>query len=410
MTPTAFSYVSGVSAEPLLGSTIGQALASAAERWPERPALISPSHGVAWTWKELRARTRDLAAGLLALGLRRGERIGVWSLNRPEWTLTQFAAAEAGLVFVTINPAYRLHELEYALKKVGCAALVVATRFKTSDFIGMVNALAPELASAKPGALKAQKLPDLRIVAQIGETAAGTLAFEEVARIGGAGELRGAGGDARRNSVRRRRQHSVHQRHDRFAQGRHAQPPQHPQQRLFHRPCDAADARGPHLHSGAAVSLLRHGDGQSGGGYARRGDGLSRRGLRSAGDPEDRGVPALHGAVRRPHNVYRRARPSGIWQLRSLLVADGHHGGRALSDRGDAESDRAHAHARRDDRLWHDRDEPGQLPEFDRGHDRAPRLDDRPRAFSCRGEGDRPTGPHSSARESGANSARAAIP
>jgi len=188
MTPTAFSYVSGVSAEPLLGSTIGQQLDEAAARWPERPALISPSHGVAWTWKELRARTSDLAAGLLALGLRRGERIGVWSLNRPEWTLTQFAAAEAGLVFVTINPAYRLHELEYALRKVGCAALVVATRFKTSDFIGMVNALAPELASAKPGALKAQKLPDLRIVAQIGESAAGTLAFEEVARLGGAGE------------------------------------------------------------------------------------------------------------------------------------------------------------------------------------------------------------------------------
>src|SRR5271170_1990169 len=188
MTPTAFSYVSGVSAEPLLGSTIGQQLDEAAARWPERPALISPSHGVAWTWKELRARVRDLAAGLLALGLKRGERIGVWSLNRPEWTLTQFAAAEAGLVFVTINPAYRLHELEYALRKVGCAALVVATRFKTSDFIGMVNALAPELASAKPGALKAQKLPDLRIVAQIGESAAGTLAFEEVARLGGAGE------------------------------------------------------------------------------------------------------------------------------------------------------------------------------------------------------------------------------
>ena len=211
MAPTAFSYVSGVSAEPLLGSTIGQALASAAERWPERPALISPSHGVAWTWEELRARTRDLAAGLLALGLRRGERIGVWSLNRPEWTLTQFAAAEAGLVFVTINPAYRLHELEYALKKVGCAALVVATRFKTSDFIGMVNALAPELASAKPGALKAQKLPDLRIVAQIGETAAGTLALRGGRADRRRGRTRGAGGDARRNSVRRRRQHPVHQ-------------------------------------------------------------------------------------------------------------------------------------------------------------------------------------------------------
>jgi fatty-acyl-CoA synthase len=185
---SAFSYVSGIGEEPLLGATIGQALATAAARWPDRPALISPSHGVSWTWSELRARARDLAAGLLALGLKRGERIGVWSLNRPEWALTQFAAAEAGLIFVTINPAYRLHELEYALNKVDCAALVVATRFKTSDFIGMVNALAPELARAEPGALRAAKLPTLRIVAQIGEQAPGTLAFEDVAKRGGPAE------------------------------------------------------------------------------------------------------------------------------------------------------------------------------------------------------------------------------
>ena len=188
MTVTAFSYVSGASEEPLLGRTIGQQLDEAARRWPERPALISPSHGVAWSWRELRARVHDLAAGFLALGLKRGERIGVWSLNRPEWTLTQFAAAEAGLVFVTVNPAYRLHELEYALRKVGCAALVVATRFKTSDFIGMVNALAPELGSAQPGALRAKRLPDLRIVAQIGDTSPGTVAFADVARSGGAAE------------------------------------------------------------------------------------------------------------------------------------------------------------------------------------------------------------------------------
>jgi fatty-acyl-CoA synthase len=185
---SAFSYVSGASDEPLLGQTIGQALEVAAGRWADRPALISPSHGVAWTWREFRERVSNLAAGLLKLGLKRGERIGVWSLNRPEWTLTQFAAAEAGLVFVTINPAYRLHELEYALKKVGCAALVVATRFKTSDFIGMVNTLAPELAGAERGALKAAKLPALRIVIQIGEQAPGTVAFEAVGGIGGPSE------------------------------------------------------------------------------------------------------------------------------------------------------------------------------------------------------------------------------
>jgi len=179
---TALSYVSGPSQEPLLGMTVGQALARAAELWPDRPALISQSHGVSWTWRELRERARRLASGLLALGLQRGERIGCWSLNRPEWTLTQFAAAEAGLVFVTINPAYRLHELEYALTKVGCAALVTATSFKTSDFIGMINALALELARSRPGALNAAKLPDLRRVIQIGETAPGSLAFDEVAK------------------------------------------------------------------------------------------------------------------------------------------------------------------------------------------------------------------------------------
>jgi fatty-acyl-CoA synthase len=196
---SAFSYVCGASDESLLGATIGQALETAAALWPARPALISPSHGVSWNWAEFRARARDLAAGLLALGLRRGERIGVWSLNRPEWTLTQFAAAEAGLVFVTINPAYRLHELEYALKKVGCAALVVATRFKSSDFIGMVNALAPELASAPPGALTSAKLPDLRVVIQIGERAPGTLGFEEVTKLGGPGEI--AALDAMRDEI-----------------------------------------------------------------------------------------------------------------------------------------------------------------------------------------------------------------
>jgi fatty-acyl-CoA synthase len=179
---TAPSYVSGVSDEPLLGMTIGQALARAAELWPRRPALLSPSHGVSWTWGEFRERVRRLATGLMALGLKRGDRIGCWSLNRPEWTLTQFAAAEAGLIFVTINPAYRLHELEYALSKVGCAALVTATSFKTSDFIGMINKLAPELERCPPGALRSARLPDLRTVIQIGERAPGTLAFEAVAK------------------------------------------------------------------------------------------------------------------------------------------------------------------------------------------------------------------------------------
>ena len=97
---------------------------------------------------EFAERVDALAAGFLALGLERGARIGIWSLNRPEWTLTQFAAAKAGLILVTINPAYRLSELEFALAKVGCAAIVTATAFKTSNYMEMLNTLLPELAKS----------------------------------------------------------------------------------------------------------------------------------------------------------------------------------------------------------------------------------------------------------------------
>ena len=119
MTEKIDSYVCGISDAPLLGETIGHALDKAVARWGDREALVSPSHNVRWTWKEFAERVDALAAGFLALGLQRGERIGIWSLNRPEWTLTQFAAARAGLILVTINPAYRLSELEFALHKVG---------------------------------------------------------------------------------------------------------------------------------------------------------------------------------------------------------------------------------------------------------------------------------------------------
>jgi fatty-acyl-CoA synthase len=184
------SYVSGVSDVPLLGHTIGHALDRAAAAWGDRTALISRAQGVRWTWRELRDRADAFAAGLLALGLRRGDRIGIWSLNRAEWALTQFAAARAGLVLVTINPAYRLSELEFALNKVGCAALVTATGFKNSDYIGMVKTLAPELATSVPGKLSAARLPHLRIVIQIGGLpVAGAIPFDEVAARGVEAEL-----------------------------------------------------------------------------------------------------------------------------------------------------------------------------------------------------------------------------
>jgi fatty-acyl-CoA synthase len=144
---------------------------------------------VRWTYAELGARVDALAAGLLALGLEPGDRIGIWSPNNFEWVVTQFATAKAGLVLVNINPAYRLTEVEYALNKVSCRALITATRFKTSDYVGMVNALAPELASCQPGQLKAARLPTLEIVVEIADAPSpGMIGFGDIYGFGTARE------------------------------------------------------------------------------------------------------------------------------------------------------------------------------------------------------------------------------
>jgi fatty-acyl-CoA synthase len=189
MTAAELSYVHGASAVPLIGETIGRHFDRTVARWGDRPGLIVRQQGIRWTYRELAQKVNAFAAGLLALGLQPGERIGIWSPNNAEWVVTQFATAKAGLILVNINPAYRLSEVEYALNKVGCRALVTATSFKTSDYIGMVNTLAPELSHARPGHLDAAKLPDLRIVIQIGDTPApGTIPFENVFAMGGTAE------------------------------------------------------------------------------------------------------------------------------------------------------------------------------------------------------------------------------
>ena len=182
-TSTAISYVHGAVDTPLLGETIGQNLDRTASRFPDTEALVVRSQGVRWTYRELVQKAEAFAAGLLALGVKRGDRVGIWSLNNSEWVVTQFATAKAGIILVNINPSYRLHELEFALNKVGCVALITATRFKTSDYIGLLTQLAPELTTSRPGALRAARLPDLRIILQIGGTSAGTIAFCDVATL-----------------------------------------------------------------------------------------------------------------------------------------------------------------------------------------------------------------------------------
>ena len=158
------SYVCGTSSVPLLYKTVGVALEDAASRWGDRPALIVRHQNIRWTYRELNEAAERFAAGLLRLGLQPGDRVGIWSPNRYEWVLTQFATAKAGLILVNVNPAYRIAELEFALNKVGCKALIVAPSFKSSNYIGMLQQLAPELATSAVGDLQAARLPTLRTV------------------------------------------------------------------------------------------------------------------------------------------------------------------------------------------------------------------------------------------------------
>src|SRR5580658_8140697 len=175
------SWVKGAGAPPLLETTIGEALDAAVARWGAREALVSAHQRIRYSWAQLAAQADAFAAGLLALGLEPGDRIGIWSPNSAEWVITQFAAAKAGLILVTINPAYRLHELEYTLNKVGVKALVCAESFKTSDYVGMVESLAPEIADAFPGALQAERLPTLRAVIKAGgDTRPGWFEFDDI--------------------------------------------------------------------------------------------------------------------------------------------------------------------------------------------------------------------------------------
>jgi fatty-acyl-CoA synthase len=183
------SYVHGASAKPLIGETIGVNFDRTAERFADRDALIFRYQDIRWTWRELKERVDAFAAGLMVLGLPRGERIGIWSPNNAEWVVAQFATAKAGLILVNINPAYRTTELEYALNKAGCAALITAARFKSSDYLAMLAELAPELKIAVPGSLHTARLPDLRLLITIGdERVPGAVRFGDVAGLAGAAE------------------------------------------------------------------------------------------------------------------------------------------------------------------------------------------------------------------------------
>ena len=184
------SHVRGATDAPLREETIPALLATVAAD-PQAEAAVFPAQGIRWTYAEFAREVDRLAGGLHRLRVGKGDRVGIWSPNRYEWLLTQFATARIGAILVCVNPAYRVYELEYALNKSGCKALITAPAFKTSNYVEMIQSLAPEMAAG--GDWRASRLPDLAHVIVMGDDIpAGALGFDAVCANGdsvGADEL-----------------------------------------------------------------------------------------------------------------------------------------------------------------------------------------------------------------------------
>ena len=187
------SYVHGVGTTPLIADTIGGALNGAAERWGDRDALVACHQQLRYSYRELRHEAERAARGLIALGVQRGDRVGIWSGNRAEWMITQYAAAKAGAVLVNINPAYRPRELEYALTHSGLSVLITARGFRATDYVEMLLGLMPELRTTRTGPILAERVPALRQVIYLGTDAQpGGIAWADFLDLGNriaAGEL-----------------------------------------------------------------------------------------------------------------------------------------------------------------------------------------------------------------------------
>ena len=147
------SYASGPSDKPLLGSTIGKFFDYAAGRYAEREAVVSIHQQVRFTYSELAERVNKLAKAFISAGFQKGDRIGIWSPNNVQWLITQYATAKAGLILVTINPAYRSHELAYVLRQSGCKGLILQNNLRSSNYEQMLCELCPELSNVSTGKL-----------------------------------------------------------------------------------------------------------------------------------------------------------------------------------------------------------------------------------------------------------------
>src|SRR5215471_2339095 len=260
-TEATLSYSHGASASPLLGETIGANLGRVAAAHPDAEVLVDVPTGRRWTYAAFDEATDTLARGLIAAGLAAGDRVGIWAPNCAEWVQLQYATAKAGIILVNINPAYRSHELGFALRQSGVRVLVSAERFKTSDYRAMIDEVRPELS----------ELEDVVFL--------GTPAW------------------------------------DAFSEAGHAVAPQHPEQRPVHRRRLPVYRGRPGLHPCAVLPLFRNGPRQPGLYDARRVHRHPGAWLRPGGDAALRPARALHLAVRGADDVHRGARAARLRQL-----------------------------------------------------------------------------------------------
>ncbi|XP_066519324.1 medium-chain acyl-CoA ligase ACSF2, mitochondrial [Hoplias malabaricus] len=183
------SYAHGVSSFPLLSRTVGKTLQDTVERCPDQEAVVFMQTGIRKTFAQFQHDVDQAAAGLLALGLKKGDRLGMWGPNTYEWILMQFATAKAGIIMISVNPAYQLHELEFTLRKVQCKAIVCPTQFKTQKYYDMLRQLCPDMETAAPGEIKSTRLPDLTIVIVTDSKQPGTLHWNDLMQAGNSQHL-----------------------------------------------------------------------------------------------------------------------------------------------------------------------------------------------------------------------------
>ena len=322
---TALSYVHGTSETPLLGETIGDNLRRTALRCGDSDALVVRSQGYRATYRQLWDQTTEVALGLIAHGVNKGDRVGIWSPNRFEWVVTQYAAARVGAD--PGQPQPRLQDLGAAVRAraVGHQRAAAREGVPAERLQGHAGRGARRLPGAAPRA-RARR------------------GVEDADRLGPRRGPARARGPRALAAVRRPDQHPVHVGHHGLPQGRDAVAPQRAQQRLLRGRGAAADRARSHVRAGAVLPLLRHGHGQPRVHLARRRHRRAGRGVRAARRARDRRRRAVHRPVWRPHDVHRRARSARLRLVRSVEPAHRHHGGLAVPRAGDAKRGVAHAH------------------------------------------------------------------